>query len=124
MKQDSKLDLTYLKSISGGDDLFIIQMLDMSLISIPDEAQKLVTFFNQQDYLMMGKSAHKMKASVQMIGEQALAVLVIKIEQTVKTGVGVDDLGDAIAELKVYLADVILKIEAAKRELMAQKSPK
>lgn len=119
MINDSKLDLTYLKTISAGDDLFIVQLLDMFLISIPDEAQNLVSFYNQKDYLLMGKSAHKMKATVQMIGEQALAALVIKIEQTGKTGVGIEDLPEAVAELSSYLDDIIKKIEVAKQELTA-----
>ena len=119
MTNDSKLDLTYLKTISGGDDLFIVQLLDMFLISIPDEAKNLVSYYNQQDYLMMGKSAHKMKATLQMIGEQELAALVIKVEQAGKTGVGIEDLPNIVTELTSYLDDIIKKIEVAKQELTA-----
>ena len=119
MTNDSKLDLTYLKTISAGDDAFIIQLLDMFLISIPDEAKNLVSFYNQKNYLMMGKSAHKMKATVQMIGELELAALVIKVEQAGKTGVGMEDLPNAVSELTSYLDDIIKKIEEAKQELAA-----
>lgn len=118
MRNSSKLDLTYLKSISAGDDLFIVQMLDLFLVSIPDEAQKMINYYHKKEYVLMGKSAHKMKATIQMIGEDSLAELVIKIEQIGKTTIGIGDLPGIMNELASYLDDILEKIKVAKKGLI------
>lgn len=114
-----KIDLTYLNSVSGGDNGFVLHMLDLFLSSVPPEALVLEKVISEHDLYAIGRSAHRMKATIQMIGEQELASVVMKIEKIGKTGEGADALPILLESLKQLLQIAVVKVEHTKQDFIA-----
>jgi HPt (histidine-containing phosphotransfer) domain-containing protein len=114
-----KIDLTYLNSVSGGDNGFVLHMLDLFLSSVPPEALVLEKAINENDMYAVGRSAHRMKATIQMIGEQELAGVVMRIEKIGKTGEGAGELTPLFESLKHLLQIAVAKVELTKQDFIA-----
>ncbi|MES2779457.1 MAG: Hpt domain-containing protein, partial [Bacteroidota bacterium] len=80
-----QLDLTYLETISGGDQAFIKEMLSMFLTNTFPEIVELRTLAANGDWDKMATTAHKMKAPLQMLGVPAVSDLVLELEIMGKT---------------------------------------
>lgn len=115
-----KLDLSYLDMVSGGDKGFVIQMLDLFLTSIPPEVTRLKQFYEKGDFTFLSKSAHRMKATIQMLGEQELVALVAQTEQIGKTGLNQDELPKLISEIENRVAALTTLVTETKSELGTQ----
>lgn len=111
------IDLSYLKTIGGNDNEFIKEMLLMFLNSAPAEVVGIEQFYHNGQFPQMGSAAHKIKAPVQMIGEQVLADLVIRIEMIGKTGQNTDEAPGLIKQLKEHMAQVVPVVEALVKTL-------
>ena len=79
------LDLTYLNEISGEDKEFIEDILNTFLEEMPKDIQEMNAALNENDNVLIGKMAHKTKATLQLLGLCELKELAINIEQTTKT---------------------------------------
>ncbi len=62
------VDLTSLRSFSGGDSAFITEMVNMFLQQMPSEIALLETYLNEKSWDKLGKLAHKMKPNYDMMG--------------------------------------------------------
>lgn len=80
-----QLDLTYLETISGGDQSFIKEMLTMFLSSTFTEITELKEHAVAGNWEKMGSTAHKMKAPLQMLGVPVVSDLVLELELMGKT---------------------------------------
>jgi len=79
------LDLTYLNEISGEDKEFIQDILNTFLEEMPKDIKQMNTALNENDTILIGKMAHKTKATLQLLGLSELKKLALDIEQTAKT---------------------------------------
>lgn len=77
-----KLDLTFLNDLSGCDNDFIVEILDMFKDSAPQVMIDLNNFLEQKDYTAFRGVAHKFKSSVSVFGDPDLTALVCKTERT------------------------------------------
>lgn len=110
------IDLSYLKTIAGDDDVFIQEMLQMFLNTTPPELENIEKFHAGGDLHMMGSSAHKIKAPIQMLGDETTTNLLIRIEQIAKSGEEKEQLPALVAEIKERLALLIEEV----REMVDQ----
>lgn len=79
------LDLTFLKEISDGDQAFINDVLRTFLEEMPKDIAQMDQALQVQDYVSVGKMAHKTKSTLQTLGLHDLKQLAFTIEQTTKT---------------------------------------
>jgi len=70
------IDLSYLNEISGGDQGFINEMLELFINSTATEAPLFKQHLAKLDYEAIGHLAHKMKAPIQMLGANNLFLLI------------------------------------------------
>lgn len=105
------LDLTYLKAIAGDDDVFINEMLNMFLTTTPPELINIERFYDAGDYHMMGSAAHKIKAPIQMLGDETTTTLLIEIEQIAKSGLNREALPSIIIQIKDRLTTLIEEVK-------------
>jgi HPt (histidine-containing phosphotransfer) domain-containing protein len=84
------INLNYLKEISGGDNAFIKEMLELYMATTAKEAELFKGFYEKEDLLAIGHLAHKMKAPVQMLGFTSLYNTLREIEDICKTGVNLN----------------------------------
>ncbi|GAB1448686.1 MAG: Hpt domain-containing protein [Bacteroidetes bacterium] len=74
------IDLSYLNEISGGDQGFIREMLELFVNSTATEAPLFKELLDKGDYAGIGHLAHKMKAPIQMLGANNLFLLIRDLE--------------------------------------------
>ena len=73
-------DLDYLKTMSGGDDKFIREMIDIFREQVGEYCQMMPDLLQKKDYLNLSKLAHKAKSSVAVMGMSDVADLLKKLE--------------------------------------------
>ncbi|MES2655966.1 MAG: Hpt domain-containing protein [Bacteroidota bacterium] len=105
----SNIDLTYLNEISGGDNAFIREMLDLFLNTTAIEVNDFDPLLANQNYDGIGQLAHKMKAPIQMLGASDLFEKVRALEAIGKNKTNLESVPNLINEIKVSIDN--LKIE-------------
>ena len=65
-------DLAMVRAVSGGDETFIRKMIDIFLATIPQSLTDLQQHAAAEDWEQLGKSAHKLKSTIDSMGIQAL----------------------------------------------------
>lgn len=113
MKQVS-IDLSYLRTIAGDDDAFIKEMLQMLLNTTPVEAESIWKYHNEGNFHMMASAAHKIKAPIQMLGDEYVTGLLLKIEQLAKPDQDKSELPGLITEAREHLTALV---EAVRKTL-------
>ena len=66
-------DLNYLKTMSGGDDNFIQEMIELFREQIEEYKQFMPELLRNKDYDGLSKMAHKAKSSVAVMGMNQVA---------------------------------------------------
>jgi HPt (histidine-containing phosphotransfer) domain-containing protein len=98
----SKIDLSYIESIAGGDKDFIKELLGMYLKSTPTELDNVELFLKNEDMLKLASTFHKIKAPVQMIGQPEIVELLVLLEKKCRAN-DKSDLPELIGNLKTQL---------------------
>jgi HPt (histidine-containing phosphotransfer) domain-containing protein len=80
------LDLSYLKEMSAGDEELIVEMIDIFTEQINLYQKDLMELYEKQDYIGLGKLAHKAKSSISVMGLNELAVELKELEENALEG--------------------------------------
>lgn len=72
--------LEYLKSISGGDQEFINDMIQTFVNSVPDELDKIKNFIEQSNWKRVGEEAHKFCSNLMYLELDNIKEIAGKIE--------------------------------------------
>jgi HPt (histidine-containing phosphotransfer) domain-containing protein len=72
--------LDYLKSISGGDEDFIKDMIQTFVSSVPEELKKIEGAIKQSDWMKAGEFAHKFGSNLMYLELEELKKIVGNIE--------------------------------------------
>ena len=73
-------DLDYLKTMSGGDDKFIQEMIDLFREQVGEYSRMMPDLLAKKAYLDLSKLAHKAKSSVAVMGMKEVASLLKELE--------------------------------------------
>ena len=65
-------DLSMIRSVSGGDETFIRKMIDIFLATIPQSLADIQQHAAAENWEELGKSAHKLKSTIDSMGINAL----------------------------------------------------
>ncbi|MES2690165.1 MAG: hypothetical protein V4658_07160 [Bacteroidota bacterium] len=109
MKQVS-IDLSYLKTIAGDDESFIKEMLQMFLNTTPVEVESIGNYFKEGNYHMMASAAHKIKAPIQMLGDEYATGILLQIEQLAKPENDKTELPALIDEAREHLGALVSEV--------------
>jgi HPt (histidine-containing phosphotransfer) domain-containing protein len=77
-------NLDYLKLMADGDQDMEQTMLEMLLVELPEEFDKMKTLFAASAWLPLSKVSHKMKSTLPFIGNDELTSANLRIEQLTK----------------------------------------
>ncbi len=72
MSNERITSLEYLKEMTGGEPEFLKEMIDMFLEQIVEFKEGLRDHFDKEEWLELGKLAHKAKSSVMTFGMNPL----------------------------------------------------
>lgn len=89
-------DLTYLESMSMGDQEMVNEMIQIFLDQIPEFTNGLKDHYDKGDYIALGALAHKAKSSVAVMGMDALTVILKDLELKAKASIEIDSYSNLI----------------------------
>jgi PAS domain S-box-containing protein len=75
------VNLSYLRSVSNNDTAFIKEMIETFLVSMPRTLEEMHAFVEKKDWKSVGKTIHKIKPSLSMIGMHALKTHATELEE-------------------------------------------
>lgn len=81
-----KFDLSLLRSMSGKDEQFVREMVDVFIRQYSEIEVLMKVACNQANWLEVGRQAHKLKASIDTMSINSLKQLIREIEQDGKEG--------------------------------------
>lgn len=106
------IDLTYMRTISGGNTVFEKTVTQQFICNIPIHLQELSTAYQNNDFKIVKLRAHDLKTSIAMMGllsllEEKLDLLEMATGQQIKLKQTLEEieniLTSAVAEAKIYL---------------------
>ena len=91
-------DLNYLKTMSGGNEQFIAEMIALFREQVDEYRVQMPQLLQQGDYDGLSKMAHKAKSSVAVMGMSQTAELLKDLEILAKEEKEVERFGDMIRD--------------------------
>jgi PAS domain S-box-containing protein len=85
MSADSRLyDLTMVQSVSGGDEGFIKKMVALFIETVPQNVQDLKKALQEENWEQVGKTAHKLKSTIDSMGIKSIRREIREVEANAK----------------------------------------
>ena len=69
-----KTDLTYLREMSAGNKELVLEMIDIFKTQVAEFKVEMKKFYDDREWVKLGKLAHKAKSSISIMGLKDLAV--------------------------------------------------
>ena len=79
-----RYNLNYLKEISGGDEDFILDMIQTFIANSPGEIEQLKAYAVNEQWELLGDSAHKFAPGLQFLGITPLRPVINQLEDNAK----------------------------------------
>ena len=92
--------LDYLKSVSGGDESFILDMLVTFISNVPEELNKIKGFVNQKNWNKAGQTAHKFASNLLFLEIEELKSIAIEIEENGINETNIDKIPRLVQDLE------------------------
>jgi HPt (histidine-containing phosphotransfer) domain-containing protein len=104
-------DLSTLKKLSDNDESFIIDMLQTFKKTTPPILLRMDEYISQQKYEAVGREAHKMIPGVSFLGAKELQEVLVNIEETAKSGIGLDKMSALVSMVIIKSNELIACFE-------------
>ena len=69
-----KTDLTYLREMSAGNKELVLEMIDIFKTQVVEFKVDMKKYFETEEWISLGKLAHKAKSSISIMGLEDLAI--------------------------------------------------
>jgi PAS domain S-box-containing protein len=109
-EEECLYDLTNLKTISGGNEVFIKKMLHIFCDQTPQMVIDMLAAYNLKEFEKMGSLAHKIKPSIDNLAINSLKQVVRDIETAGKTKVDNGNLANLLAVFNDITTKVIYQM--------------
>lgn len=80
----SRIDFSYLKTVSNNNEEFIREIIDTFIDTIPEHLHQIKTCLLINDWEEVARVVHKIKSSLSLLGLQDVKNLAIEIENSIK----------------------------------------
>lgn len=98
----SLIDLTYLMESSLNDKAYVSKMIHMFLKNTPQYIKDLKKLYHEGDMEELRKTAHKFKASINIMGIKSAGKVIKKLEENIEESKGLDSLAPLISSIEFY----------------------
>lgn len=109
-------DLNYLKTMSGGDDRFIAEMIGLFREQVEEYAEMMPRLVREKDHENLSKLAHKAKSSVAVMGMTSTSELLKDLESLARDGKEEERFGEMVEEFLRDTRRAIGELENLKGE--------
>jgi len=105
-----KVDLSYLREMSGGNKELILEMISIFKSQVVEFGQSMDQLLKNKDFESLGKLAHKAKSSVSIMGLDNLALLLKDLENSAREGIHVETYAGIVDSFKQETAEAIREL--------------
>jgi HPt (histidine-containing phosphotransfer) domain-containing protein len=109
--QFEKPDLSYLMQLMDNNTEIVLEVLAIFKNEVPKDMANLEKYLQQEDWEMLGKTAHKLKSSVGNLGLNELRDLFLFIEQNGKEFTNLDKLPQYVKKTLDGIQQLFIDIE-------------
>jgi PAS domain S-box-containing protein len=109
-------DLSMVQSVSGGDEAFIKKMVALFIETVPQNVEELSKATQAENWEQVGKTAHKLKSTVDSMGIKSIRQEIRAVEANAKQKSSLQDvpslvkkIADVIDQCIVQLREEIMK---------------
>jgi HPt (histidine-containing phosphotransfer) domain-containing protein len=81
-----KINLSYLKEMTGGNQALMQEMIDIFKNQVKEFSRDMDEYLNKEDYVSLGMLAHKAKSSISIMGLDDLSNDMKVLENLAKSG--------------------------------------
>lgn len=107
MDEKPKFDLSFLNKISGGDNNFIIEMVNTFKEMVPDFIQNSKRFLADKDYIGLGREAHRFLPGVSFLGIKYIEKDLALIEEYSKKNINLEQLPELVNNTITRIEEII-----------------
>ena len=108
----TNIDLSYLKSVTDGDEELIKELVDIFKTQVPEYLVEFNEAFEQKDTDALSKIAHKSKSSVAIMGLSELANKLSELEGKAKDGDFSEDFRTYITDFEKQCNEAIVELDS------------
>lgn len=112
-----KIDLSYLREMSGGNKELILEMISIFSSQVKDFCEEMDHLFANGQYEALGKLAHKAKSSVSIMGLNDLAGRLKELELSAAERKNVESYSMTIKNFKSTTEEAVQELEIVKQNL-------
>jgi len=112
-----KIDLSYLREMSGGNKELILEMISIFSTQVKEFGNEMDQLLKNQQYEELGRLAHKAKSSVSIMGLNDLAGQLKDLENSANEGKNVESYGASVESFKKITKEAAKELEIVTQNL-------
>jgi CheY-like chemotaxis protein len=105
-------DLAMIRSVSGGDEVFIKKMILLFIETVPQNVQELVDATGRKNWEQVSKMAHKLKSTIDSMGIRSLHNQIRTVELQAKNGEHLDQMTDMVRHVESVVSACIQQLRS------------
>jgi len=105
-------DLTMVQSVSGGDEGFIKKMVALFIETVPQNMQDLKNALQAENWEQVGKTAHKLKSTIDSMGIKSIRQEIRTVEANAKQLDSLQEIPSLVATIDSVILDCIGQLKA------------
>lgn len=105
-------DLSMVQSVSGGDEGFIRKMVALFIETVPQNMQDLKNAMKQENWDQVGKTAHKLKSTIDSMGIKTIRQEIRTVEANAKTKEALQEIPALVGMIDSVIEECILQLKA------------
>ncbi len=103
-----RINLNQLKELSGNDTDFMVEIIELIVENAPAAARSMNELFEAADYDMLGKVAHKLKSTLNILGDTDLLQIIDWLEHTCADKPNSKEISSMVTYLDRYISELII----------------
>jgi CheY-like chemotaxis protein len=105
-------DLTMIHGLSGGDETFIKQMVELFIDTMPASMVEFQTTVDQKDWDAMGKLAHKLKSTTGSMGMDSIKEEIRSVEMNCKKNENLEETPKLVEKCINVINQTVVQLRA------------
>jgi len=105
-------DLTMVQSVSGGDEGFIKKMVALFIETVPQNVQDMKKALNEENWDQVGKTAHKLKSTIDSMGIKSIRQEIRTVEANAKQKEALQEVPALIGTIDTVISECIAQLKA------------
>lgn len=119
-ERGQRLNLDFLQEMSGGDNEFVIEILEIFISDAPLTLDSIKKGIEESDFASVKTSVHKLKSSIKVLGEEQLAILAQQLEDESESKNKSEDFNLRIAKLEKSVEQLVKDADLQVKYLKTQ----